>query len=174
MKFVKWVRYQWNFNIKYWHRDIQYGIENLVKWFYIVWTDRNWDHIYIYRIFRHKLHLMEQNIRIYGNHINHIDDANKIRKCVFLLDRLSNDVYDEIAFKKYHEKWGEGDFEFLDTDNPELKELNINYATVKTKKDEKQRSKEFSAAGEAERNLREQDLEMLFTLMRKHIQTWWD
>ena len=34
--------------------------------------------------------------------------------------------------------------------------------------------KQFKTAAEMENHLRQQDIDMLFDLMKKHIQTWWD
>ena len=76
--------------------------------------------------------------------------------------------------KQHDEKWGESEWNFLDTDNPQLKQLEITYDTVKTEQDAKQQKRDFSTAAKREQYLREQDLDMLFTMLRKHIQTWWD
>ena len=32
-----------------------YGIKNCIKWFPIVWKDRNWDELYIYMLLQFKL-----------------------------------------------------------------------------------------------------------------------
>jgi len=160
-------------------RDIWYdfknGIKNLIIWFPVVWSDRNWDHVYIYRILRHKLHLTEMLIRNHGIHLYHIRDANKIKVCINLLDRLINDEYHVGAFKRHHEKWGHGKFLWEDIDDDEdCKTLKIEYPNVKNSKDELQEKKDFSRSSKHEIMLREQDLDYLFKQMRKRIQSWWD
>ena len=55
-----------------------------------------------------------------------------------------------------------------------MQELHIDYPKVKTEKDSEQQTKDFKVHSKMEADLREQDLDLLFKLMRKHIQTWWD
>jgi len=163
------------YKIKQWPRQIRQGIMNLIIWFPVIWKDRNWDHIYIYQIFRHKLHLTEQLIRLHGHHVKHIEDADKIKKCVILLDRLIEDEYHENVFKNHYKKWGEPEMNWKDsTDFSGCTMLDIKYPHVKTGEDNKRQTIDFRIKSQMEAALREQDLDMLFELMRKHIQTWWD
>lgn len=158
-----------------WYYDVKYGIENIIKWVPVIWKDRNWDNYYIYVIFRHKLNLMEKQIREYGHHLHNERDADNIKVCVNLLDRLIADDYMEMAFKRHNEKWGSADMIFSECeDDPNLSELNIDYPNVKTEEDEKRQKIDFKNAMENEGKLREQDLDLLFKNMRKYIQTWWD
>ena len=92
--------------IKDFPHEVKCGIKSIFQWLPIVWKDRQWDHQFIYAIFRHKLHLTEQFIRNHGVHVNNIKDADKIKVCVILLDRLMKDEYHEMAFKNHSEKWG--------------------------------------------------------------------
>jgi len=155
--------------------QIKHGIKNLIIWFPVIWKDRWWDHWFLYVVLRHKLHLMEKNIRKYGHHVRHIEDADKIKKCVLLLDRLIKDDYHEIVYKYHDKKWGDGDFIFTDsTQYPDCVKLDIKYENVKTKEDEKLQSKEYRLLMNKPEELKKQDLDLLFKLMRKHIQGWWD
>jgi len=163
------------YKIKQWPRQIRQGIKSLIIWFPVIWQDRWYDHYFIYAILRHKLHLMEHNIRLYGIHTKHIEDADKIKKCVILLDRLMKDEYHENVFKDHYKKWGEPKMRFEDYDkDPELQELHIDYPKVQTEEDKKLQTKEFRLKSKSVQEMINQDVEMLFTLMRKNIQTWWD
>jgi len=156
-------------------RNIRQGIRSCWQWFPIIWKDRQWDHQYIYTIFRHKLHLTEQLIRHHGHHLNHTRDADKIKICVNLLDRLINDEYHEMAFKRHYEKWGQPKLNWNKTkEDKDLYQGIISYPKVKTPKDKKFEVKDFKLASDHEAYLREQDLELLFKMMRRHIQGWWD
>lgn len=172
---IQTLKYKFQNEIRYWPRSFKIGIKNLIVWFPIVWKDRQWDHQYIYTVFRHKLNLTEQFIRHNGIHVNNIADADKIKKCVILLDRLMKDEYHENVFKNHYKKWGEPNMDFKDCDeNPELSVLDIKYPHVKTEEDDKKQTKDFRIKSKMEAAMREQDLDMLFKLMRKHIQSWWD
>lgn len=155
--------------------DFKRGIKNLIIWFPAVWRDRQWDHQYIYMMMRAKLNFQEQYIRKYGIHINNIEDANKIKVCVNLLDRLIKDEYHETAFKNHEKKWGQMQLNFKDTkDYPDMQEAVITHPYVKTNEDKKNERKDFRRSCNHETDLREQDLDLLFKMMRKHIQGWWD
>jgi len=155
-------------------RNIKYGIENLILWFPIIWRDRNWDHVYIYDIFRHKLDLMEKNIRKYGNHVDAEKDSDKIKICVNLLDRLLKDKYHNNAYKDYYKKWGETQIEWGDENKSGSSLVKITHPNVKTDKDKKEERKHYKRCMDHEQYLKEQDLDLLFKTMRKHIQKWWD
>lgn len=162
--------------IKDWFKyDIPYGIQNLRVWFPVIWKDRNFDFYFIYAIMRHKLHLMEKSIRKYGCHVNAEKDADDIKRCVLLLDRLMADGYHENAFKKYYERWGDPEMTTIPCkDDPNLHSLEFIYENVHTEMDEIIRKKQFSNAFEHERYLKEQDKKLLFKMMEKHIEGWWD
>lgn len=161
--------------IKSVYYKIKYGIENLILWFPVVWKDRNWDHYFIYVMVRHKLHLTEQLIRNHGHHIRNIKDADDIKLCINLLDRLIEDDYYESAFKNHDKKWGEVKVRFEDCDdNPEMQEFHIDRPNANTSKEKEKEKKDFFKAYKRETDLREQDLDMLFKYMRRKIQCWWD
>lgn len=172
---TKWLKCKIWDPIETFFYNVRNGVENIKNWLHIIWEDRNWDHYYIYVVLRHKLHLMEKNIRENGCHVNANKDADNIKVCVNLLDRLIADDYHEMAFKKHDEKWG--DIELRTKPSEKYKDLysvDVHRDNIKTKEDEELERKEFKKACEHETYLREQDLDLLFKNMRKYIQTWWD
>ena len=155
--------------------SVKYGIENLINWFPIIWQDRNWDHYFIYVILKKKLALTEYQIRKYGHHTRAEEDADNIKVCINLLSRLIKDEYFENAFTKHDKKWGQAEFRWEDCKNePDFCEVHIDRENVKNDEDKKKERKEFNKASKHEAKLREQDLDMLFSNMRKYIQSWWD
>ncbi len=160
--------------IRIFFRDIQIGIKNLIVWFPVIWKDRQWDFWFIYEILHKKLSLMEHFIRNHGHHVRAEQDADNIKKCVLLLKRLKDDDYSESAFKQHRDKWGEPEFNWVDCDRPDCHKLLIEYDNIKTEEDKNKERKDFKNAYEHEEYLKHQDLDLLFKLMRKHIQTWWD
>ena len=163
-------------NIKdYIRYDIPYGVENLIKWFSVIWINRDWDYWFIYKILHKKLDLMEKHIRKHDNHTRAQQDADSIKKCVLLLERLIKDEYHENAFKPHEKKWGESDMIFTDIESsPGTCKLDIVYPNVNTPEDEELEKKDFKRAMDHEANMKQQDINMLFDLMKKHIQSWWD
>lgn len=82
--------------IKY---DIPYGIKNLIKWFPLVWKDRDYDHNYILYTLKFKIHntrkLHEKNRR----HVGVEKEIHCMKVCEILLDRLIKDDYYWMHFK---------------------------------------------------------------------------
>jgi len=85
------------------------NINNLIRWFPIIWKDRDWDHYYILEIFKHKLIFMSKNIRN-GSHTLAEYDANKMMLCVRLIEKIQNEHYidelindDELTIEKVKE-----------------------------------------------------------------------
>jgi len=76
------------------------GLKNLFIWFKIIWNDRWWDNYYFFKILHKKLSLMEKNFREDGVHLFAEKDANKMKRCVLVLERLMNDDYDANASTK--------------------------------------------------------------------------
>lgn len=126
MKFLKKISIYY-YDIKYGiYYNVKYGIINLIKWFPIIWKDRNWDQNYLYRIIRFKLKQMEFLQRRYGIGVDNNKYADQMRKCILLLDRIIKDDY----------------------------LLESEYTIAEKRK--------------------EQDLDLLFKLIRKHVEGWWD
>jgi hypothetical protein len=156
--------------------DIKYGVLNLIKWFPVIWKDRDWDHYFIYMILNHKLKRMEKAFNsdramvLYSKR-----QAKQIKRCIILLGRLMEDEYHENASIKYHKKWGRPKFDWIPVpDDPEFSMLEITHDKVKTKEDKKQEKKEFHRICDHEVKMRKQDVDYLFKYMRKHIEGWWD
>ena len=160
--------------------NIKNGIPNLIKWFPVIWQNRDWDHNFIWILLHKKLTLMENCIRNYGHHVYAERDADQIKLAINLLNRLIEDEYHENVFKDHDEKWGDTHLNWKKADGQEFgyKEevctLDITRDNVKTEKDKEQERKEFRRLSPKVEEQRKQDIDFLFDYMKKHIQGWWD
>ena len=93
--------------IKHLPYNIRYGIKNLIKWFPVVWKDRDWDQIYLYKSLHFKLKNMEHLHRTNAHYIGSEKEAHNIRVCKLLLERLIDDVYYDKVFMQHDKKWGD-------------------------------------------------------------------
>jgi hypothetical protein len=157
-------------------RNIKCGVINIFLWLPVIWKDRYWDYTFIYHILRRKLYLTEKKFRNANFYVGQKKDADKMKICINALDRLIEDRYDEHAFKKHDEKWGKAEFNFEPKDDktPEYKQCIITHKNVQSEEDDKKERKDFKRAVEHEDMLRQQDLDLLFNTMRKHIRGWWE
>lgn len=161
-------------DLRYLPHTIKIGITNLFVWFPVIWNDRQWDYIYILRMLHKKLSMMEKFIREDGIHVKNKRDAHKIKVCVLLLERMIEDVYHDHAYENHYKKWGDPHIKFLECEYEDCHEIKFEYKNVKTEEDEKQKFKEFRRCMKHERYLTQQDLDLLFKMMNKHITSWWD
>lgn len=154
-------------------KNIKNGIKNLITWFPIIWQDQQWDWTYIPILLRKKLIMMEHFFRNHGYHLHANKDADKMKKCILLIDRILKDEYHETAFKKHDEKWGEVKF-IRHKDADGLENVELRHKNIKTKEDKEKHHKEVTACMNREDILKKQDLYMLFDTLKKNIDSWWD
>ena len=150
--------------------DILCGVGNVVRWFPIVWKDRQWDYRFLLGMLRFKLGLMEKFFQEDAMYVSAKDDASAIKSCCCVLDRLLADEYDTVAFEAHDKKWGTLKME-TDLDSGTL---NMSRPNVKTEQDRVQERQEFLDCCRDEDNMRLYDVNTLFTLLRRNIQSWWD
>lgn len=90
----------WEHDGKYLHKDIKWGIQNLIYWIPTVWRDRNWDGNYIYEILKHKLKAQADYIGKRNIHTRAQYDARNMRICIKLIEKLQDDYY-EMEYTDY-------------------------------------------------------------------------
>ena len=107
-------------------------------------------------------------------HTQNVQVADQIKVCKILLQRLIDDDYISNATKYHDEKWGE--LELVTDHIPGTDLFSVKAKTDKplTEKEKKQEREERMNKYKHADYMKEQDLDLLFHLMRKHIQGWWD
>jgi len=90
IKNAYWAVYRWvKWDLPYIHYDLLYGIKNLVKWFRLIWSDRNYDYSFMLDILKFKLEGMASLHREHGN----FHRESRIKICIKLIDRIQSDFY---------------------------------------------------------------------------------
>jgi hypothetical protein len=164
------------------------GVKNLIKWFPVIWKDRDWDHTFIYDVLKFKLEQQAEYIGGKNRHLSAKRDAEIMLLCTRLIERSKDEFYD-MEYMDYHESG----YNWLDvTGRPDLKELDITlisetfddyfakypnmYRRVLNMKSpvfELDGSKQRIAMNIAYYN-NERCHELLFKLMQRNIRRWWD
>lgn len=156
-------------------RSLKYGIINLIKWTPTIWKDRDWDHSYFHIIIHKKLSNMEKYLRKYGHHVDAEKDADNIKICLNLLNRILKNEYHEMVYKDHDKKWGESHFNWTDLEHkPGYKELHITRDNAITEKEKEQEIKEYRALMLREGEMAKQDIDYLYDIIKKYILHWWD
>ena len=76
-------------------RNLKHGVLNLIKWFPIIWKDRDWDQQFLYEMLKFKLEQMQNFQRKYGHGLHRDKYANQMKVCTSLLSRLIEDEYQD-------------------------------------------------------------------------------
>lgn len=185
------IRLWWKFEGRYYHTDFKDGVKNLIRWFPTIWKDRDWDTHYIWVLMMEKLKNQSNYIGKKDRHTSAKRDAEIMMTCVRLMEKIKEEYYSS-EFMEYHDS----DYNFVDTENPEYKELEIvekseNYNDyfkkypLTYKKVIKSKLYTDVVEGDPEENKKRIALLMghenhrrakriLFLLMEKNIEKWWD
>jgi len=166
--------------IKWWWTDVKYGVMNLIKWFPVIWTDRDWDYYFWLKINYKKLREMEKCIRD-GCHLNSERDADNIHKAMLAIERLISDDYIMTVNKFVDEKYGEPKMVSIpckwdDDGKPTLYECDfrtdkwMELTESQKKQGEFLRRKNYRHAD----YLKKQDLEYVTKMINKYLFHWWD
>lgn len=146
-----------------------------IRWFFVeylpkvasyarfLWHDRDWEDSDILRLLRFKLRRVREGIARYGHHIDKEKTCEEIRLAELFIDRIVTDNYGLDEFMAHQKKW-----RITDTGRTFLSREHLS-------DDEKRREGlELRWLFEREDILRNQDLDLLFRHLRKHLRTWWD
>ena len=86
------------------------SVGNLIKWFPVIWKDRDWDDHYIFEVFKFKLEKQAKYIKEKGFHTNSDLDAKRMMLCVKLMKKVQEEFY-IMEYMDYEDK----DFFFVPT-----------------------------------------------------------
>jgi hypothetical protein len=182
-----WKTYRWfKWDAKHLHRDIAQGFKNLYKWFPIVWKDRDWDDHFIFEALKFKLKNTANYFEERQRFVGWEDEVKYIRICEKLIKRIQDDYY-QMEYMDYVNM----EFDLIpiaNTDKFEYKSTVIEdnldkyFALYPRTKNEVLSSDKYKTylstdSGTAlamgvERHLKARKL--LFKIMEKRIEAWWD
>lgn len=92
-KAIEYIRLLWKFEIRFYLKDFISGIKNLIRWFPIIWKDRDWDDHYIWQIMIQKIKFQAQYIRERDRYTRAKRDAEIMMTCVRLMERVKEEYY---------------------------------------------------------------------------------
>jgi hypothetical protein len=173
-------------------RTLKIGISNLWAWLPIIWKDRDWDSWFIYQIIEFKLRRQSNYIGRKDRHTRAQEDAKDMLICADLINKVKDSYYDS-EYTDYHES----EMVFTDIeDKPGYSEININ--TISEDFDSyfrkfptwhkraiifiKENQKRFTTDHNDKKlvamimgDLRQEKAkDLVFRIMSKKINRWWD
>ena len=82
------------------YRNFIDGIKNLIKWFPVIWKDRDWDHDFIFNILEFKLKNQSKDMATHNFHTTAQYDSYKMNTCVKLIQKIREGYY-ELEIQQY-------------------------------------------------------------------------
>lgn len=178
------IKRWWRWNGRYMLTNIKYGVKNLIRWFPIIWKDRDWDQAYIWDILERKLRNQSYYTKHYGYYVNNDHDARNMLICANLIKKIREEDY-TMEYLDYY-SW---DGELLSTNKGKTYELqsHVNwekfddyfkkYPLVYKKSilninPENIDNKKYIAMIISDTN-HKRAINLLFKIMENHIERWW-
>jgi len=177
-----WIRE----DAKYIHEDFAKGVKNLIRWFPVIWKDRDWDDHFIWILLEKKLTNQSKYTFARGRHLNATRDAERMMTCVRLIQKIREEYY-HMEYMDYHKS----EYHWDDVpERPENKQLRIEelsenfddyfkkyprvYKKVVNELDESQRNSKSIIAIRMSWENHHRARKLLFKMMETHIESWWD
>lgn len=140
-------------------RRFYWRLSNVIRWFPTIWNDNDFDSSYMWIILRKKLSHMEEFFNSeYCYHVGSEKQAQEIRICKLLCDRIISEDYPTMWDNKWHRNWDSFE-EFMKIVNTPLSDI---------------QQDAFNRAIKHEEYLKKQDIEILGKMLKKYSRTWWD
>jgi len=158
--------------------NLKYGIQNLFVYFPIIFKTREWDFVFIYELIQFKLNRVRKHLEEHNLFEGVEKVCQQIRICENLIQRLLDNDYNQYLHKKHEERFGKFNFESIfwnkDNNGEDLFELKSKYSKCKTDEEVELADNEKSKIYELDRIAYEKDRKLLFKMLEKYIEGWWD
>lgn len=163
--------------IKYFFRKNYNNVVHLIKWFPIIWNDRQWDDHFFFLVLQKKLNLMEEYFVSDKSMWALCNDKKlalkRLRICSNLVKRIIDDNYLSNALDAHEKVYGKCEFKFKPISNSKNSEIVIVNEKANVYSDEfinKSRKHWYKHSDK----MKKQDIDMLFKLLSKNIERYWD
>jgi hypothetical protein len=87
------IKVWWKFEAQYYPSNLFKGIKNLIKWFKVIFNDRDWDDHYIWEILKFKLKNQANYIGKHNRHESAKRDVEIMMTCVKLIEKIQDQYY---------------------------------------------------------------------------------
>lgn len=149
------------------HNTIQ-GAQNIIKWFPVIWRDRDWDHNYLMLMIEKKLDSMSKLHDRYSRRENTEEIVRQLKLASKLAGKIASEDYVNEAFGDKLNLRDKNEMVFIPLDvGSGMSKLEFTGLTD----DER---KELLRLHNLEDELLERDIEILFDLMKNNLRNWWD
>jgi hypothetical protein len=83
-------------------RNFTLSVKNLIRWFPVIWKDRDWDDYYIWEVLKFKLIKQAAYISKRDRHTQAQYDAQRMRLCARLIEKVRDEYY-QMEYADYYD-----------------------------------------------------------------------
>jgi hypothetical protein len=138
-------------------------LHNLWKWFPIIWNDRDWDDYFIFEVLKFKLKNMSDSFEQNDWYVGNEQDVKKMRTCIKLIELVQSSYYETEAY---------------DYENVEEYLAKYKNVTLKVLTDKKYQIFPNENRNAVAMNVglykHQQAKRILFTMLERYIEYWWE
>lgn len=171
----------------YWRlREFVQSVKNLIRWFPIIWKDRDWDTDFIWNILKFKLENQAKYIGTRGIHISAERDAEIMMLCTRLIEKIRSEYY-----QSEYQNYNESEIMFSPSNEEGYSEINVvekseNYdeyfkkypriykQVIESNKNRFHTNRKVGIALNIAHINHDRARKLLFTLLERNIERWWD
>jgi hypothetical protein len=140
----------------------------------VIWKTHDWDYNSMLELWAYSYRRLQKECVEEGRHVTTKNFKKRSRAVLYLFDRLTKDSYMEPHRDYFDKKWGKPEFEFVKSETSRHYSLvDKNKKRLSDKEKEKYRQG-LKALFKKEDDLFNQDLDLLFKIVKKDIKRWWD
>ena len=156
------------------------SVKHLIKWFPVIWKDRDWDHYYLLTIMQFKMNGVEEYISKANRHEDVPKISRNLKLCSSLIEKIKTGHY-EVEYQDYYKQdidINDDDvliFNVIKNDLDKYFEKNKLIVTKLLKIDKNLDSREdILLAMRIGTYKHEHAKKLLFKTMFENIEQWWD
>lgn len=188
--FTTWdqISVWWRFEGRYYHKDFIYGIKNLIRWFRLVWKDRDYDDAFIFEALRFKIQKTMEYTERRNFFIGSEHEVSRMRTCIKLIDSIVDAKYELECFDYQEVRHEFVPTTELDYDGKNYYELvtevvednldlyfkkhynSYRKLLIKNKGKDSRKSLSVKLGHEVHNKAKK----LLFNILDKHIENWWE
>jgi len=136
---------------------------NLWRWFPIIWNDRDWDDYFIFEVLKFKLKNMSDSFERNDWYVGNEQDVKKMRTCIKLIELVQSSYYET---------------EVYDHENVEEYLAKYKNATLRILTNKKYQIFPNENRNTVAMNVgiykHQQAKKILFTILERYIEYWWE
>ena len=177
-----WFWERWYAETKHWLIRKKYQFSQLRKWIPVIWKQYPWDFHYAIDVFRMKLEELAECLE--SEHATFVDSeyqASRIRLAIRLMDYVYNDKCLDEVHEEIVKLYGEWHFDFEDyqldeddDDTEQYKRLVQKWERDYTKEEIEEIDKHISKLHIQAYERAQKAHRLLWLVIERHIQHWWD